>query len=271
MNADQLKGKWTQFKGELKQQWGKFTDDDLQQIEGNYDKFVGKVRERYGDKKDELMKWADQWHQRSQSEAKRVTAGSLAAILLLMGAMSSCESSPQVITDHKDTAIGAGVGGASGAVIGGLAGGTEGAIIGGLVGALAGGAIGNYIERQDKDRSTAASATGYQASQGNVVRVDNVEASPSTVRSGDTVNLTSTYTILTPNNQTMAVQETREVRHDGALVANTTVNTRRANGTFTSTVPITLPSTAQSGTYDVTTTVAMGDRISRSMTTFTVQ
>ena len=30
MNADQLKGKWMQFKGELKQQYGKFTDDDLQ-------------------------------------------------------------------------------------------------------------------------------------------------------------------------------------------------------------------------------------------------
>ena len=32
MNADQLKGKWLQFKGDLKQQWGKFTEDDLQQI-----------------------------------------------------------------------------------------------------------------------------------------------------------------------------------------------------------------------------------------------
>jgi uncharacterized protein YjbJ (UPF0337 family) len=47
MNADQLKGKWMQFKGELKQQWGKFTDDDLQQIEGFYDRFVGKVQERW--------------------------------------------------------------------------------------------------------------------------------------------------------------------------------------------------------------------------------
>lgn len=65
MNADQLKGKWKQFKGELKEKWGKFTDDDLQQIEGNYEKFVGKAQERYGDKKDELMKWADQWLQRS--------------------------------------------------------------------------------------------------------------------------------------------------------------------------------------------------------------
>ena len=68
MNADQLKGKWMQFKGELKQQYGKFTDDDLQQIEGNYDKFLGKAQERYGDEKNELMKWADQWHQKAEPE-----------------------------------------------------------------------------------------------------------------------------------------------------------------------------------------------------------
>jgi uncharacterized protein YjbJ (UPF0337 family) len=65
MNAEQLKGKWLQFKGELQQMWGKFTDDDLQQIEGNYDKFVGKVQEPYGDKKRALMKWANAWHQKS--------------------------------------------------------------------------------------------------------------------------------------------------------------------------------------------------------------
>jgi uncharacterized protein YjbJ (UPF0337 family) len=71
MNADQLKGKWMQFKGELKKQYGKFTDDDLQQIEGIYDRFVGKVQERYGygDEKRELMKWADAWHQKSAPKA----------------------------------------------------------------------------------------------------------------------------------------------------------------------------------------------------------
>jgi len=67
MNADQLKGRWMQFQGELKKQWGKFTDDDLKQIEGNYDKFVGKVQERYGDQKDNIMKWTDQWHQRQET------------------------------------------------------------------------------------------------------------------------------------------------------------------------------------------------------------
>lgn len=69
MNAEQLKGKWTQFKGDLKAQWGKFTDDDLQQIEGNFEKFVGKVQERYGDEKSALMKWADQWYQKATPKA----------------------------------------------------------------------------------------------------------------------------------------------------------------------------------------------------------
>ena len=62
MNAEQFKGKWIQFKGDLKQKWGKLTDDDLMQVEGNYDKFVGRVQERYGDKKDEVVKWANDWH-----------------------------------------------------------------------------------------------------------------------------------------------------------------------------------------------------------------
>jgi uncharacterized protein YjbJ (UPF0337 family) len=64
MNAKQLKGTWTHFKGDLKHKWGKFTDDDLKQIEGNYEKFVGKVQERYAGKKVELMKWATAWHQK---------------------------------------------------------------------------------------------------------------------------------------------------------------------------------------------------------------
>jgi uncharacterized protein YjbJ (UPF0337 family) len=63
MNADTFKGKWGQFKGELKRQWGKFTDDDLTQIEGNYDKFLGKVQERYGAQKDDIAGWADKWFQ----------------------------------------------------------------------------------------------------------------------------------------------------------------------------------------------------------------
>jgi len=87
MNAGQLKGKWMQFRGELKQQWGKFTDNDLQQFEGSFDKILGMlqerfgsncvslVREQYGEKIEELIKWADQWQQRSQAKATREKTG----------------------------------------------------------------------------------------------------------------------------------------------------------------------------------------------------
>jgi uncharacterized protein YjbJ (UPF0337 family) len=62
MKADQLEGQWMQFKEDLKQTWGNFTDNDLVEIGGSYDKFLSKVEERYGDKKHELMTWAAAWY-----------------------------------------------------------------------------------------------------------------------------------------------------------------------------------------------------------------
>lgn len=61
VNKDQFEGNWKQFKGDLKKQWGKLTDDDLLIIEGNYDKFEGRVQERYGDKREEVKRWTDEW------------------------------------------------------------------------------------------------------------------------------------------------------------------------------------------------------------------
>ena len=71
MNNDQFKGKWMRFKGELKQEWGKFTDDDLHQVEGSYDRFVEKVLERYGETRSEVMKWAEAWQQKTPDAAKK--------------------------------------------------------------------------------------------------------------------------------------------------------------------------------------------------------
>jgi uncharacterized protein YjbJ (UPF0337 family) len=48
MNSDTLKGQWKQVRGKVKQQWGKLTDDDLDQIDGQYDQLVGKIQEAYG-------------------------------------------------------------------------------------------------------------------------------------------------------------------------------------------------------------------------------
>jgi uncharacterized protein YjbJ (UPF0337 family) len=48
MNADILKGQWKEIKGEVKQKWGKLTDDDLTQIEGKEEQLLGLLQKRYG-------------------------------------------------------------------------------------------------------------------------------------------------------------------------------------------------------------------------------
>jgi uncharacterized protein YjbJ (UPF0337 family) len=42
-----FKGAWTQTKGAVKEQWGKLTDDDMQEINGRREILVGKVQTRY--------------------------------------------------------------------------------------------------------------------------------------------------------------------------------------------------------------------------------
>ena len=56
MNEDQVKGNWKQFKGRIKERWGKLTDDDLDIIEGRTDQLVGKLQERYGIARQEAEK-----------------------------------------------------------------------------------------------------------------------------------------------------------------------------------------------------------------------
>lgn len=59
MNKDQLEGNWKQFKGKVKEQWGKLTNDDLEVIAGKRDQLVGKLQERYGVTLEEAQKQLD--------------------------------------------------------------------------------------------------------------------------------------------------------------------------------------------------------------------
>ena len=48
MNADIMEGKWKQMRGQMKEWWGKLTDDDFDVIAGKKDKLIGTLQERYG-------------------------------------------------------------------------------------------------------------------------------------------------------------------------------------------------------------------------------
>jgi uncharacterized protein YjbJ (UPF0337 family) len=47
-NQDIVQGKWPELKGQVKQQWGKLTDDDIQRLSGTTEELAGVLRQRYG-------------------------------------------------------------------------------------------------------------------------------------------------------------------------------------------------------------------------------
>jgi uncharacterized protein YjbJ (UPF0337 family) len=53
MDWNIVEGNWKQFKGKVKAQWGKLTNDHLDVIAGNRDQLEGKIQETYGITKDE--------------------------------------------------------------------------------------------------------------------------------------------------------------------------------------------------------------------------
>jgi uncharacterized protein YjbJ (UPF0337 family) len=61
MNRDTLAGQWKQLTGEIKNRWGKLTDDDLTRAEGDYDKLVGVLQERYGYARERAQQEVDDW------------------------------------------------------------------------------------------------------------------------------------------------------------------------------------------------------------------
>jgi uncharacterized protein YjbJ (UPF0337 family) len=69
MNWDRIEGNWKQFKGTVKQQWGRLTDDQLDVIGGKRDQLAGKIQETYGISKDETDKQLAEWLGR-QKEAE---------------------------------------------------------------------------------------------------------------------------------------------------------------------------------------------------------
>lgn len=59
MNWDRIEGNWKQFKGKVKEKWGKLTDDDLTVVAGKRDQLAGVLQQRYGLAKDQAERELD--------------------------------------------------------------------------------------------------------------------------------------------------------------------------------------------------------------------
>lgn len=56
MNSTELKGKWNELKGTLKQKYAELTDDDLLFEKGKEDELYGRIQQRIGSTKEEIKK-----------------------------------------------------------------------------------------------------------------------------------------------------------------------------------------------------------------------
>lgn len=52
MNWETIEGSWKEMMGNVKEQWGKLTDDELTQIAGKRDRLAGIIQKKYGLAKD---------------------------------------------------------------------------------------------------------------------------------------------------------------------------------------------------------------------------
>jgi uncharacterized protein YjbJ (UPF0337 family) len=63
MNKDIIKGEWKDIKGSVQKQWGKLTNDDLDQINGDRLKLTGKIQKAYGYAAEEAEKRVKEWEE----------------------------------------------------------------------------------------------------------------------------------------------------------------------------------------------------------------
>ena len=57
MDKLELKGKWNEWKGKMKQANANLTDDDLQYEEGKDDELYGRLQQKMGKTREELVTW----------------------------------------------------------------------------------------------------------------------------------------------------------------------------------------------------------------------
>ena len=182
---------------------------------------------------------------------------SVAVILMFLTGIFGCASIPE---EHKGAATGAGIGAATGAVAGALLGSkgakTEMAVVGGLLGALAGGAIGHYAYDQKRTKEETAQKYNYKPSEGTLIRIEDVSVSPSVAKPGDKVDMKMTYAVLgVAANKELEISEIREIRYQGELYGKPEIQVSRNDGTYSSSIPLTLPKDAKKGKYSIIMTV----------------
>ena len=104
-----------------------------------------------------------------------------------------------------------------------------------------------------------------------VIRLEDVKIDRTKAVPGDTLTLTTTYTILTPENVPIPLTISRELLSgDKSLGRVQAINSNNKNGTYVQNINFTLPADAAPGAYTVVTRVSTGYGMDEKRLKFTV-
>ncbi len=121
------------------------------------------------------------------------------------------------------------------------------------------GYFGGSRESQGMSREDVIAREGACPTGGCVLKLNQVEVRPARAHQGDTLTLTTVYTILTPEQQALPVTITRVILFQGKALGQTkSIDSGKLNGSWTQVVDFTLPADARPGVYTLRTTVATG-------------
>jgi uncharacterized protein YjbJ (UPF0337 family) len=86
MDWDEIERSWSELKGEVKRQWSKLNDEDVELVKGKYAELLGLLQERYGHAKEQAEREINDW-------AKRLKVDSAAELTALRDDVASLSAS----------------------------------------------------------------------------------------------------------------------------------------------------------------------------------
>lgn len=69
VTASEIRGQWNQLKGQIKERWGEFTDNEFTQMQGNTDQLIGVIQKKTGTARQEIEKFLSSALQDAESTA----------------------------------------------------------------------------------------------------------------------------------------------------------------------------------------------------------
>lgn len=121
------------------------------------------------------------------------------------------------------------------------------------------GAYGGNREASRLGREDLVARENYCSTSGCVLRLDGVAVRPPKASGGQTMVLSTAYTILTPDAVAIPVAISRDIIFQGKSLGRTkNIESRRLNGTWVQEIDFTLPANAVAGVYTLRTKVTTG-------------